>query len=150
MNIVYPHIKNTSRIINYAICFLIVFVFLSCKKNDVEGIQIGQDLYIGQSLEENRNLVKLITKTLNKDSNALSGLTEFWCGGGAGCYDLGIITSEIVYKINEPEFIKLASKLDSEQKNRLRGLLQAGLEYGYEPSRKIEIEFPNLNVFLIE
>lgn len=150
MHILYPRFGSVRRTNNYTICLLLVFVFLSCKKNEVAGIQIGQDLYVGQSMKENRNLVKLITKTLNKDSNALSGLTDFWCGGGAGCYDLGFITSEIIYKMDESEFLKLAMKLDSEQKNRLKGLLQAGLEYGYEPSRKIEIEFPKLNIFLLE
>jgi hypothetical protein len=117
---------------------------LSCKEKVVDGIEIGQDLYIGQSLEQNKKLSELITQTLNKDSNALSELTEFWCGGGAGCYDLGIILSEIVYKMGESEFIKIASELESDRKNALKGLLYAGLEYGYESDRKFEIEFPNL------
>ncbi|WP_040254270.1 hypothetical protein [Psychroserpens mesophilus] len=77
-------------------------------------------------------------------------MTEFWCGGGAGCYDLGIITSEIVYKMGESEFVKIASELESERKNSLKGLLNAGLEYGYEPDRKIENEFPKLNKILTE
>ena len=150
MHIVYPHFGINRRINIYLTCFLLIFMFLSCKENEVAGIQIGQDLYIGQSLNENKNLVKLITKTLNKDSNALSELIEFWCGGGAGCYDKGIVISEIVYKMEESEFMKLASKLDFKQKNHLKGLLQVGLEYGYEPSRKIEIEFPSLNELLNE
>ncbi len=127
-----------------------IFTILSCKENEVDGIEIGQDLYVGQSLEQNKKLTELITQTLNKDSNALSDLTEFWCGGGAGCYDLGTVLSDIVYKMNETEFIKLASKLETEKKNSLKGLLRAGLEYGYEPGRKIEIEFPNLNKILTE
>ncbi len=127
-----------------------IFTILSCKENEVDGIEIGQDLYVGQSLEQNKKLTELITQTLNKDSNALSELTEFWCGGGAGCYDLGTVLSDIVYKMNEAEFIKLASKLETDRKNSLKGLLRAGLEYGYEPCRKIEIEFPNLNKILTE
>lgn len=123
---------------------------MSCKKSEVDGIEIGQDLYIGQSVEQNKKLTELITQTLNKDSKALSELTEFWCGGGAGCYDLGTVLSDIVYKMNEAEFIKLASKLETEKKNSLKGLLSAGLEYGYERERKIEIEFPKLNTLLTE
>ncbi len=129
---------------------MLIFTLLSCKEKVVDGIEIGQDLYIGQSLKQNKKLSELITQTLNKNSNALSELTEFWCGGGAGCYDLGIITSEIVYKMGESEFIKIATELESERKNSLKGLLNAGLEYGYEPDRKIENEFPKLNKILTE
>ena len=135
---------------NLTIYLLLIFTILSCKENEVNGIEIGQDLYIGQSLEQNKKLTELITQTLNKDSNALSELTEFWCGGGAGCYDLGTVLSEIVYKMSETEFIKLASILDLERKNSLKGLLNAGLEYGYETERKIEIEFPKLDIILTE
>ncbi|WP_431137634.1 hypothetical protein [Psychroserpens mesophilus] len=135
---------------NLTIYFLLIFTLLSCKEKVVDGIEIGQDLYIGQSLKQNKKLSELITQTLNKNSNALSELTEFWCGGGAGCYDLGIITSEIVYKMGESEFIKIATELESERKNSLKGLLNAGLEYGYEPDRKIENEFPKLNKILTE
>lgn len=129
---------------NFTICFLLILTLFSCKKSEVSGIEIGQDLYVGQSLEQNRKLSELITHTLNKNSNALAELTEFWCGGGAGCYDLGIILSQIVYKLGESEFIKLAEKLNSDRKNNLKGLLIAGLEYGYEPDRKIKSEFPKL------
>jgi hypothetical protein len=129
---------------NFTLYFLLIITLFSCKKSEVSGIEIGQDLYIGQSLEQNRKLSELITQTLNKNSNALSELTEFWCGGGAGCYDLGIILSQIVYKLGESEFIQLVEELNSNQKNNLKGLLNAGLEYGYEPDRKIQSEFPKL------
>ena len=135
---------------NLLIYFLLFFTLLSCKEKIVDGIEIGQDLYVGQSLKQNKKLSELITQTLNKNSNALSELTEFWCGGGSGCYDLGIITSEIVYKMGESEFIKVATELESDRKNSLIGLLNAGLEYGYVPDRKIETEFPNLNELLTE
>ncbi len=129
---------------------MLIFTLLSCKENEVNGIEIGHTLFTNQSLGENKKLTDLITQTLNKDSKALSELTGFWCGGGAGCYDLGIILSQIVYKMGESEFIKIASELESDRKKSLKGLLNAGLEYGYEPDRKIEIEFQNLNKILTE
>lgn len=135
---------------NLKIYCLLIFTLFSCKEKVVNGIEIGHTLYTNQSFEENKKLSELITQTLNKDPNGLSELTEFWCGGGAGCYDLGIITSEIVYKIGESEFIKIALELESKRKNSLKELLNAGLEYGYEPNRKIEIEFPKLNKILTE
>jgi hypothetical protein len=93
--------------------FLLIFTLLSCERKQkvVDGIEIGYTLYTNQTLEQNEKLNKLISQTLNKNSNALSELTEFWCGGGAGCYDLGGVISEIVYKMGETEFIKVASEL---------------------------------------
>jgi hypothetical protein len=135
---------------NLTIYFILIFTLLGCKKKEVDGIKIGHTLFTNQSLGQNKKLSELITRTLNKDSKALSELTEFWCGGGAGCYDLGIILSEIVYKMGQSEFIKISSELESDQKKSLKGLLNAGLEYGYEPDRKIEIEFQNLNKLLTE
>lgn len=135
---------------NLTIYLLLIFTILSCKEKEIDGIEIGQTLYANQSLEQNEKLTELITRTLNKNSNALSELTNFWCGGGAGCYDLGTVLSDIIYKMNEVEFIKLASKLETEKKNSLKGLLDVGLEYGYEPGRKIETEFPKLNRILTE
>ncbi len=145
-----PTVGVNLRMKNLIIYFLLIFTLLSCKQKVVDGIEIGHTLYTNQTLKQNTKLIKLISQTLNKESNALSDLTEFWCGGGAGCYDLGIITSEIVYNMGESEFIKIARELESDRKNSLFGLLNVGLEYGYEHERKIETEFPNLNELLTE
>jgi hypothetical protein len=133
---------------NLTIYFLLIFTISSCKEKVVNGIEIGQDLYIGQSIEENKNLSELITQTLNKDSNALSELTEFWCGGGAGCYDLGFVFTQIVYRIGETDFIKMAEKLTEKQKSSLKGFLDVGFEYGDYENKKSETEFPKLNEIL--
>src|SRR5690606_27510543 len=108
------------------------------------------DLYIGQSLEQNKKLSELITQTLNKDSNALSELTEFWCGGGAGCYDLGFVFTQIVYRIGESDFLNMASNLNQTQKSSLKGFLDVGFEYGNYEKRRTETEFPKLSEFLTE
>lgn len=121
---------------------------MSCKEKVVDGIEIGQDLYIGQSVKENKKLSELITQTLNKDSNALSELTEFWCGGGAGCYDLGFVITQIVYRIGETDFIKMAEKLTEKQKSSLKGFLDVGFEYGDYENKKSETEFPKLTKIL--
>jgi len=123
---------------------------LSCKQNEVDAIEIGDTLYTNQSLEHNKKLTELITQALNKDSNALSELTEFWCGGGAGCYDLGFVTTQLVYRIGENEFIKMADKLTVKQKSSLRGLLSVGFEYGNYTDKNIVTEFPKLNKLLTE
>lgn len=134
---------------NLTIYFLLVFTLLSCKQKVVNGIEIGRDLYTGQSLEQNKKLTKLITQTLNKNSNSLTELTEFWCGGGAGCYDLGFVFTQIVYRIGENEFLNMASNLNETQKSSLKGFLDVGFEYGNYKNKKTETEFPKLTELLI-
>jgi len=109
---------------------LIILTLVSCKQNEVNGIIISRTLYENQSLSENRKLRKLIRQTLNKDEKSLSLLNNFWCGGGAGCYDLGFIITQIIFKLGEQEFIKMANKLDNKELTRLEDFIKVGLEYG--------------------
>ena len=121
---------------------------MSCKEKVVDGIEIGHTLYTNQSFEQNKKLSELITQTLNKNSNGLSELTELWCGGGAGCYDLGFVFTQLVYRIGETDFIKMAKKLTKKQKGSLKGFLNVGFEYGNYNNKKTETEFPKLTKFL--
>lgn len=122
----------------------------SCRQNEADGILIGHTLYENQSLEDNRELRQLIRQTLNKDEKALAKLINFWCGGGAGCYDLGFIVTQIIYRVGEKDFIEIAGKLDSKEKTELEGLIMAGLEYGDNDkdgkmdNKVIATEFPEL------
>lgn len=86
--------------------------FTSCKQSKVNGITIGNTLYDNQTLEENREVCKLIRQTLKKDQNALVKLNDFWCGEGAGCYDLGFILTQIVYRLGENDFNTMLKKID--------------------------------------
>ena len=122
----------------------------SCKHNEVDGILIDHTLYVNQSIERNKELRQLIRQTLNKDEKALANLNNFWCGGGAGCYDLGFIVTQIIYRIGENDFIEMINKLESKQIYGLEGLIIAGLEYGDNDkdgkmdNKRIETEFPEL------
>jgi hypothetical protein len=123
---------------------------VSCKQNEVDGIIIGNTLYENQNFSDNRELRKLIHQILNKDDKSLSILNNFWCGGGAGCYDLGFIVTQIIYRLGEQEFINMVNKLSSEELIRLESLIEVGLEYGDNDrdgkmdEKKIENEFPCL------
>ena len=81
-------------------------------------------------------------------------LNNFWCGAAAGCYDLGFVMTQIIYKIGESEFIKIVQKLKKEDISGLEGLINVGLEYGDNnkdgkmDNMKIEIEFPRLHKIL--
>ena len=124
------------------------------RQKEVNGVIIHRELYEHQSFFENRKFSKLIRKTLNKDEKSLAKLNNFWCGGAAGCYDLGFVITQIIYKIGEQDFIKMVDKLENNKVLGLRSLISAGLEYGDNDkdgkmdNKRIEDEFPDLNMLL--
>ncbi|MDL2302870.1 hypothetical protein LJC28_00570 [Dysgonomonas sp. OttesenSCG-928-D17] len=122
----------------------IVLFFIGCKQDNVAGIDIADTLYTHQSYAENKELRRLIEGTLDKDKDSLVRLTEFDCGGGSGCYDLGFIIVQIIYKLDEPAFSQTVSKLSEKEKSSLKSCIYAGLEYGYDQPRHFDVEFPVL------
>ena len=133
------------------VVFMFVLTLTSCRQNEVDGIFIGPTLFENQSIADNKILRQLIRQTLNKDEKALARLNDFWCGGGAGCYDLGYIITQIIYKLGEKDFMKMVDKLDRNEIVGLEGLIIAGLEYGDNnkdgkiDNKRIENEFPELS-----
>jgi hypothetical protein len=132
------------------IIFICISTLISCDHAEVDGVFIDHTLYENLTIPKQIELKKLIRETLKKDETALTQLNKFWCGGGAGCYDLGFIVTQIIYRLGEDEFIKMAAKLDREKLLGLEGLIAAGLEYGDNnkdgkmDNKKIETEFPKL------
>jgi hypothetical protein len=130
--------------------FIIGLTLVSCKQNEVEGILIDHTLYENQTFSKNKELRQLIKQTLNKDEKALAKLNDFWCGGGAGCYDLGFIVTQIIYRQGENDFMSMVAKLEFKEILGLEGLISAGLEYGDNDkdgkmdNKRIENEFPEL------
>ncbi|WP_378180294.1 hypothetical protein [Aquimarina sp. SS2-1] len=123
---------------------------MGCKEDTVNGVVIGHTLLVHQTLKENRELKELILNSLNKEENAILDLKDFWCGGGAGCYDLGYIITQIIYRLGEDYFVELMSNLCEDQVKDLEFLIYAGLEYGdnnYDgkmDDKRLENEFPKL------
>lgn len=130
---------------------LILSILLGCKRQEAAGIEIGENLYAHQGLIENNELRSLIEQALKKDSQALAELIYFPCGGAAGCYDLGAVLVEIVYRVGEEDFIAMVRNLPQNHKTQISSLLRVGLEYGnFGPEsknniKKLEDEFPRLN-----
>jgi hypothetical protein len=130
--------------------FIFGLILVSCKQNEVEGILIDHTLYENQSLAKNKELRQLIQETLKQDEKALAKLNNFWCGGGAGCYDLGFIVTQIIYKKGKQDFMTMVDKLKYKEISRLENLIMVGLEYGDNDkdgkmdNKRIENEFPEL------
>ncbi len=134
------------------ITFLLsLLIIIACKQQSTEDIFIGETLYQNQDHLDNRELISLIEQTLDGDKEALSSLVTFPCGGASGCYDLGFVITQIIYKLGEDQFITIAKQLDKNERHQLEGFIQVGLEYGYHnkdnkcDNRRIAHEFPKLN-----
>lgn len=109
---------------------MILLFFISCKKENIESIKIGNTFLENQSFEENKKLDTIIKSTLEGDYNSLRRLNHFPCGEGAGCYDKGFIITQIIYKIGEKNFIKMIENLDKKEIYGIEGYIEVGLEYG--------------------
>lgn len=133
-----------------------MLVITSCDHSQVQGIVIDHTLYENLSISKQSELKTIVRETLSKNEKALSKLTNFWCGGGAGCYDLGFIMTQIIYKMGEQEFIKMVNKLNRNETNELSSLISAGLEYGDNDNdgkmddKRFDTEFPKLYKALLD
>ncbi|MFL9832052.1 hypothetical protein ABS764_14465 [Flavobacterium sp. ST-87] len=138
------------RILTISIIHLIL-TLNSCKEKETSGIIIAETLYVHQGYETNKELRNLIQETLNKNEKAIPKMISFPCGGGAGCYDLGFVLTQIIYQIGEENFNQMVLRLDRNEIKGLRSLIRVGLEYGDHDNdgkvddRKIENEFLILN-----
>ncbi len=134
--------------------FIILCFIAGCKKNSVDGIIIGNNLYEGQTHASNVTLRDIINRALNKESQAFIDLTNVWCGGGVGCYDLGYVLTQIINRIGEKEFIRITRHFTKSQRDQLLYLIIEGLEYGdnnYDgkmDDAKIENVYPHLKAAL--
>ena len=135
---------------------LLVFIVISCKKEKVNGIIIGDTLFVHQSLSENQKMEKLIYQALKKDKSAIIGITNFPNGGAASSYDLGFVLTQIIYRIGENDFANILREIPKSKRNEIEGLIAVGLEYGdndYDgqmDNKRMETEFPKLNEILNE
>lgn len=112
------------------IALFIMFSLISCLKNNINGIIISDTLLSNQSFQENKNLNKIINQCLNKEFNGFKKLLKYNCGDGAGCYDLGYILTQIIFRIGEDDYIKVISKLSKKDQINLNSFIKVGLEYG--------------------
>lgn len=110
--------------------FIVLLFTISCKKENIENIKIGNTFLENQSFEENKKLDTIIKSTLKGNYNSLRRLNHFPCGEGAGCYDKGFIITQIIYKIGEKNFIKMIENLDQKELYGMEGYIEVGLEYG--------------------
>ncbi len=139
------------------ICILVLLInFQSCAKTQTDEIKISEELSNHHTFFESQKFKELIEKSLQKDEKSFTELIEFNCGGAGDCYDLGIITTKIIYRIGEAETIQMIQNLTPKQARWLDFLIRAGLEYGdldkdgEVDNKTIEKEFPKLYASIIK
>lgn len=110
----------------------------------VEGIHISDLLVNGQTFLENYRYKLRVKDALQGDGSSFASPVMSWCGGGAGCYDDGEVLANILLRVGEGRFAKMAATLDYEEQSMLWGLLLAGFEYGYFPDKQQQPDFETL------
>lgn len=138
------------------ILLFLTIILISCKKEKVDGIIIGDTLFVHQSLTENRKMENLICKALKKEKKAIIELKNFQNGGAASSYDLGYVLTQIIYRIGETNFADILREIPKSERNGFDRLIAVGLEYGdndYDgkmDNKRMETEFPKLTEILNE
>jgi hypothetical protein len=135
-----------------AIVVVILFAGLAemfVPSNTVQGIVLDDTFYTGQSISNNFRYRYLVKSSLSGDENSFAELINFWCGGGAGCYDHGHVLIQILIKIGDEKFSIMIKKLNNVDKSYLISLLQAGQEYGLKKDvHFLKINYPNTMIIL--
>ncbi|WP_407556392.1 DUF1374 domain-containing protein [Winogradskyella sp. 4-2091] len=137
-----------------SILFLSFSILIGCKSDNVEGIILENTLVVHQSFSENRRMESLIKSSLDKESNAFNQLIHFPNGGGESSYNFGFVITQIIYKNNDDEIIKMIRNYDKKDIKLLESYIAVGLEYGdnnYDGNMdesNIKDEFPRLFNFI--
>jgi hypothetical protein len=119
-----------NRIKIYLRAFVII-CFCSCSDTAiVDGVKVDHTLYENLTISEQKALKDIIQRTLKLDDNALTELVSFECRGAGGCYDLGFVVTQIIYKVGETEFSKMLFRQTEKSVRELNALIGAGFEYG--------------------
>jgi hypothetical protein len=122
----------------------------------IDGIKVEHTLY--ENLSPSRRLALRwdIKKTLSGDESSLRNLVLFDCGGAAGCYDLGFVLTQLIYRLGEKHFAEMAKSLTKDELATLESLIIVGLGYGDNDNdgkaddRKIDKEFLVLYKFFLD
>jgi hypothetical protein len=148
--------RKTLFMVRRMIFLFLIVNLISCKKEKVARIIIGDTFFEHQSWTENIEMGNLISKSLKKDKNAIIELSNFPNGGAASSYDLGYVITQVIYRIEENDFAKILNEIPKSEHKGFEGLIMVGLEYGDNDyngkmdNKQMESEFPKLTEILNE
>lgn len=129
---------------------LFLYYMENGKVDSVAGIELGETWVFYHNGIENRRLQDAVNQTLNTNPEGLKALPATRCDT-AGCYDLGAVITQIIYRMGEDKFAAMLPVLDKAETNWLADMITVGLEYGGNVNprqggaRQMETEFPKLH-----
>ena len=139
----YNFIKNFTLYSIFLICFV------CCKGRVISGIYVSESLLIvseGQGID----YCKLLSKAINGDDVSIMQLSILNFYESVG-YDHGAVIVDLIEQIGENKFIHSFKIANTEQRNLVKWYIEAGLEYGNDPSlhgKAFKEVFPKVYIFL--
>jgi hypothetical protein len=139
-----------SLILLYAL--LVYYSYNSDRPKYVNGIYVSELAIIHSREQLKMNYCKLLKKATTKDANSIKQLTllDFSSGAASG-YAHGAVIVDLIELIGEDKFIQSLSTISKEQKQVIKGYIEAGLEYGNNPNlqtQTLKEAFPKIYDFL--
>ncbi len=119
---------------NFMLYSISLICFVCCKGKVIRGIYVSESLLI-VSEEQGIDYCKLLSKAVNGDDVSIMQLSilEFYESVG---YDHGTVIVDLIEQIGENKFVHSFKIASTEQKNLVKRYIEAGLEYGNNPSLK--------------
>jgi len=115
----------------------------------VNGILVTSYLIDNASLRliNYRGLLERATKN---DAKSIKKLTLLEFHNGIG-YDHGTVIVSLIETVGEDNFIQSLTRINNEQKRKIRSYIKVGLAYGHNPNfenKTFEEVFPKIYIFL--
>lgn len=134
------------KIILYSISLI---CFVCCKSKVISGIYVSESLLI-VSEEQGIDYCKLLSKAVNGDDVSIMQLSILKIYESTG-YDHGAVIVDLIERIGEDKFIHSLKIVSAEQKKLVKWCIEAGIEYGNNPSlhgKAFKEVFPKVYIFL--
>ena len=123
--------------------------FVGCGGKVINGIDVSESLLV-VSDEQGIDYCKLLSKAVNGDDVSIMQLSILKFYESVG-YDHGAVIVDLIEHIGENKFIHSLKMASAEQKEMIKWYIEAGLEYGNNPSLQdnaFEEVFPKIYFFL--
>lgn len=131
---------------------LLISTVSSCRLScDVKDISVSE-LLLESAVDKGIDYCDVVTKASLNDDDAIKQISVMDFDNAVG-YDHGAVLVDLILKIGEQKYIEIITAFTKEDKNRIKGYLRVGLEYGGNPqvkSKSIDEAFPKLYIFLNE
>lgn len=133
------------------VCVLVLSLLISCKNDNVEGIQIGNLLVENQSFSKNKQMINLIEMTLLEDEDSFEALLFIPnVDDGESAYIHGYTIHQIINKLGEEKIINMLNHFEIKNLKTLNTYIRSGFDYTSDYNDNFEDKFPNLFKYINE